>query len=273
VHYFDPHWPYSKHEPWIYTYAPGYKDNLKPFYSNNLPKVRREAGIEKGTDSLCSLVALYDSEINYVDRYVGKLLDFVRDKKNTMVILVADHGEGFLEHNTLDHGYQLYEESVRVPLIIQCSAIKPVKKFFNTPGSIIDIPPTILEWLNIKGYYAFQGISLLPVITGKVPDEINESQRMIVSELNRFGKNLISVRKGNWKYIRDVKFKKEELYDLASDPSESVNIAEKKPFVKNEMKKAVSKWLATTGKQKKEVTRTQLDAESVEKLKSLGYVE
>jgi hypothetical protein len=63
------------------------------------------------------------------------------------------------------------------------------------------------------------------------------------------------------------------LYDLASDPSESVNIAEKKPFVKNEMKKAVSKWLATTGKQKKEVTRTQLDAESVEKLKSLGYVE
>lgn len=273
VHYFDPHWPYSKHEPWIYTYAPNYNDELKQFYSKNLPKVRVEAGIEKGTNILQSFVALYDSEINYVDQCVGKLLDVVDNKENTMVILVSDHGEAFLEHDTLDHGYQLYEESIHVPLIIKCPDIKPVSMSFNTPCSIIDIPPTILDWLNIQNNDTFEGKSLLPLITGKVSDEANESHQIFFSELNRFGKNMISLRKGKWKYINDLKYKKEELYDLASDPSETNNSIGKKPFLRNEMRKTLSKWLLTVRKQKLKVKRAKLDVESVEKLKSLGYVE
>lgn len=273
VHYFDPHWPYSKQEPWIHTYAPDYNDELKHFYDTNLPRVRTAAGIDKGSRMLQSLIALYDSEINSVDQSVGKLLDAIHEKENTMIVLVSDHGEGFLEHDTLDHGYQLYEETIHVPLIIQCPSVEPVKKSFDTPCSIMDIPPTILNWLNIKNPGTFQGRSLLPLMTGKIADEVNESDRTVFSELNRFGKNLISLRVGKWKYINDLKNQEEELYDLAVDPYEKANIIEKEPALHAEMKNRLSSWLITTRKQKSKVKRVKLDQESLEKLKSLGYVE
>lgn len=273
VHYFDPHWPYSKREPWIHTYAPDYQDELKQFYDTNLPKVRTAAGIEKGSKILQSLVALYDSEINYVDHSVGKLLDAIQGTGNTMIVLVSDHGEGFLEHNTLDHGYQLYEESVRVPLIIRCPAIKPAKKSFDTPCSIIDIPLTILDWLDIKERHHFQGRSLLSVIKGKIPDDSEGSNPAVISELNRFGKNLISLRMGKWKYITDRKYQKEELYDLTADPYEITNVIEKEPLQHAEMKNRLSNWFVATGKPKSKVKRAKVDQESLEKLRSLGYLE
>lgn len=273
VHYFDPHWPYLKQEPWIHTYAPDYHDELQQFYNTNLPRVRTAAGIEKGSNILQSLVALYDSEINYVDQSVGKLLDAIHGKENTMIVLVSDHGEGFLEHNTLDHGYQLYEESIHVPLIMKCPAVEPVKKSFDTPCSIIDIPPTILSWLNIKNRYTFQGRSLLPLMTGKISDNISEPDRTVISELNRFGKNLISLRAGKWKYINDLKHQEEELYDLAADPHETTNCIGKEPLLHTEMKNKLLNWLGATRKKKAKVKRSKLDQESLEKLKSLGYIE
>lgn len=273
VHYFDPHWPYSKQEPWIHTYAPDYHGELKQFYDTNLPKVRTAAGIEKGSNILQSLVALYDSEINYVDQSVGKLLDAIRSTGNTMILLVSDHGEGFLEHDTLDHGYQLYEESIHIPLIIQCPAVKPAKKSFNTPCSIIDIPLTILDWLDIKDRYNFQGRSLLSIMKGKIPDDTGESNTTIISELNRFGKNLISLRVGKWKYIYDRKHGEEELYDLAADPYETTNITGKEPLLRSEMENRLSNWLVATRKPKSKVKRAKLDQESLEKLRSLGYLE
>ncbi|MFN3531352.1 MAG: sulfatase [Candidatus Brocadia sp.] len=273
VHYFDPHWPYSKQEPWFHTYAPDYQDELRQFYDTNLPKVRTAAGIEKGTKILQSLVALYDSEINYVDQSVGKLLDAIQGRGNTMIVLVSDHGEGFLEHDTLDHGYQLYEESIHVPLIIRCPNVKPAKKSFNTTCSIIDIPLTILDWLGIKDRYHFQGRSLLPFMKGKISDDTGESNPAAISELNRFGKNLISMRVGKWKYINDRKYGKEELYDLMADPYETTNIIEREPLLHAEMKNRLSNWLVATRKPKSKAKRAILDQESLEKLRSLGYLE
>lgn len=273
VHYFDPHWPYIKQEPWIYDYAPEYSDELKQFYSMNLPKVRTAAKIEKGSSILQKLVALYDSEINYVDQSIGKLLSTIPRSEDTMIIVVSDHGEGFLEHNSLDHGYQLYGESINVPLIIKYPSQGSGTKSFHAPCSIIDIPPTILDWLGIKNTYHFQGKSLIPLITGKVTDETNATNRIILSELNRFGKDLVSVRIGTWKYIRDLKYRKEELYNLSADPGETTNIIRKEPRLHGEMKEKLSEWLTTVRKPKVKSKRIELDPESIEKLKSLGYIE
>ncbi len=273
VHYFDPHWPYRKREPWIYDYVPGYNAELKRFYHMNLPKVRTAAGIEKGSSILQKLVALYDSEINYVDQSIGKLLDAVYGIEDTMIIMVSDHGEGFLEHNSLDHGYQLYEEFINVPLIIKHPAKRSEKKSFHTPCSIIDIPLTILDWLDIKNTYHFQGKSLLPLIMEKTPDEVDGSDRIIFSELNRFGKDLTSLRIGKWKYIHDFKNKKEELYDLSVDPGETINVLTEEPEFHNEVRNKLSEWLTAVGEPKVKTKRVELNDESVERLKSLGYIE
>lgn len=274
VHYFDPHWPYRKQEPWIYNYAPKYNDELKRFYHMNLPKVRTAAKIKKGSNILRKLVALYDSEINYVDQSIGKLIDAIPGMEDAMIIVVSDHGEGFLEHNSLDHGYQLYEESINVPLIVKYpDAKRDGKKIFHTPCSIVDVPLTILDWLGIKNTYHFQGKSLMPLITGKIPDEANGSNRVILSELNRFGKDLISLRIGKWKYIHDFKNKKEELYDLSIDSGETVNIITKEPQLHNEIRNKLSEWLTIVKEPKVKTKRVELDAESVERLKSLGYIE
>lgn len=274
VHYFDPHWPYRKQEPWIYDYAPKYNDELQQFYHINLPKVRVAAKIKKGSNILRKLIALYDSEINYVDQSVGKLLDTIRNVEDTMIIVVSDHGEGFLEHNSLDHGYQLYEESINVPLIIKYPAAKgDEKKSFHTPCSVVDIPLTILDWLGIKNTYHFQGRSLLPLIAGKVPDEANDSNRIILSELNRFGNDMISLRIGKWKYIRDFKNQKEELYDLSVDSGETMNIITEEPQFRDDMRNKLSEWLSTVREPNGKTERVELDVESIERLKSLGYIE
>jgi arylsulfatase A-like enzyme/Flp pilus assembly protein TadD len=171
----------------------------------------------------------YDGGIAYADRQVGRLQEFLEKRKltrRTLLIVVGDHGEGLLEHNEPDHGYQLYDATLRVPLIfagpswIQSGARVP------TPVSLIDVMPTILDCLSIPVPGPVAGSSFKAALAGgQIPAKACYSETELGFLESRCSP-LRSVATERWKYIETSR---PELYDLALDPQEVRNLAENEP--------------------------------------------
>ena len=130
---------------------------------------------------------------------------------------------------------------------------------------IIDIMPTILDILKIKSRQKLSGESLLPLISGNKKEE-----RILYSELARGGKDSVSARFKNWKYIYDVKENKDELYDLNSDHGERDNIASVNEMIVKDFQSKVKGLLSSSGEIKSE--EKPVGKNVVESLKSLGYI-
>ena len=110
---------------------------------------------------------LYDNEVHYTDQWVGDLVDFIDAQpfgKDTAIIITADHGEGFGEHDHYRHAYQVWEALVRVPLFIRVPGAKPRR--IEIPRGHIDLAPTIAALMGLKNRDDFRGQSLLPEIFG-----------------------------------------------------------------------------------------------------------
>jgi len=276
VHYFDPHWPYFKREPWGSSYSSYHPKEIKVLNFDMWPeKFSSKTNLKEDKDLLSYLIARYDSEINFVDKYVGELIDSLKKDGDALVIITSDHGEEFLEHGRFTHGFQLYEESIRVPLIINFPSKIPEGIKVENEASIIDIMPTILEILKIKSNPGLEGKSLIPLISknlSAVPmaQAGKKSNRILYSELYRFGNNLVSARFKNWKYIYNIKENRQELYDLGADIGEKSNIILKNEKVAKDLQMKVIGLISSSKKlkgQEKPVGKKALDA-----LKSLGYI-
>jgi len=117
----------------------------------------------------------YDGEIAFVDHHLGRLLEFIEKSplgKNTAIVFTSDHGEAFGEHGMYRHGYELWEELVRVPLLVHVPGVTPQR--IRTRRSIIDVAPTLLELLDAPapsgvGTDFVSGVSLLADIGQKEP--------------------------------------------------------------------------------------------------------
>lgn len=178
----------------------------------------------------------YDSEIAYADAVVGKLLAYLeRHRPGAIVVLTADHGEEFDEHKGRYHGVTLYEEQIRVPLIIAGPGIGP--HVISAPVELIDIAPTLLGLLDIPVPVRMRGTDLGPWLgTPPAPErrlppafaEVND-KRMVVLGLEKLICDM------NWGYC--------ELYDLAKDPGEKQNIAEARPERVAALRARLDDWL------------------------------
>jgi arylsulfatase A-like enzyme len=181
----------------------------------------------------------YDSEIWFSDHWIGKLLDFARQQpwwKNTVVIVSADHGEAFGEHGMYKHAFELWENLVRVPLLIAGGEIVPRR--IEQRRSHIDLAPTILELMKVPAPATFQGKSLVPELYGAPPDV----REPIVLELTEDSHNpprraLIS---GSYKIIEFGR-RKYELYDLDQDPGELEDLATERKDELSRMRELLDK--------------------------------
>jgi arylsulfatase A-like enzyme len=160
--------------------------------------------------------AAYDAEVAYTDHHIGRVLEVLdqlglRDK--TAIILTADHGEAFGEHGTAYHGMSVYEEEVRVPLLLSIPGISPRR--VTSPRSLIDVARTITDLLAIPAPGVWRGVSLLGDLQGSAPDErdvLVDSPELLSAMARR------AWISGNRKVIleRDLI----RAYDLAADPGE-----------------------------------------------------
>src|SRR3972149_8232425 len=183
----------------------------------------------------------YDSEINFTDEAPDDSLRRLNlDENKTLVIIVADHGEEFFEHNDFTHGNNLYNETTKIPLIIKHPAlIKANGVLIKENLEIIDIFPTILDILEIPQEPTFDGKSLVPLIVEKK----GYDRRVLISELYKEKKDMLSLMQDKWKYIHNLKDKKIELFDMENDKDEKINLADKYPDVKQSMENYMVKFI------------------------------
>jgi arylsulfatase A-like enzyme len=167
-------------------------------------------------------IDLYEGEVAFTDRHITRLLEHPKvQDSNTVVVLIADHGEEFGEHGGLSHRRTLYQEVLAVPLIIRAPGFTP--RVVHDPVSLVDLVPTLCEVLDLAPPPALQGRSLVPGMRGRalVP-------AAVLAELE--GKQPYdAVRLGDWKLVVNSVNFSHELYDLGADPGEQVDLATQEP--------------------------------------------
>ena len=220
-----------------------------------------------GAELRYPLKRTYDKEIRFVDEQIGRLLTVLDERglrENTVVMAVADHGEGLRDHHELEHGYLLNEEVLHVPWIIAGPGVKPGHR---VPAlvSLADLQPTALELLGVGGGGA-SGRSLVPALRG---ESIESGTPYAETELPwtsfRWSPQY-SLTTTRWKYVRTPET---ELYDRTSDRSERVNLAEANADVVAELDARLSALEATFVVRNSDAAA--VTAEDLEKLAALGY--
>jgi HEAT repeat protein len=198
VHYFD------VHEPYVH---------------------RKE--FDHGTRS----IDLYDSEVGFTDREVGRLIAALAQlERPTVLCITADHGEEFKEHGGVYHGSTLYEEQVRVPLLIAAPGLRP--RVVPDPVELVDVAPTLLRMVGVEPPPSMRGDDLGDLIAGRaragpVFSEV-DTKKMVVRD--------------NYKLIHDFRLSTWELYDLHADPHERNNLYERAPAVAEDLRAELGRW-------------------------------
>ena len=161
AHYFDPHYDYVPPAPYDDRFDPGYDGGIPTddFLNNpaiSLPDERnpyRRKRVVSDRD-LEHLRSLYAGEVAWTDEQVGRLLTKLEElglTEDTLVIVTADHGDEFFEHQSLGHRSTLFEEQVRVPMVLRFPGRLPEGRRVEGLVSTIDLPATVMELLDLDG--------------------------------------------------------------------------------------------------------------------------
>jgi arylsulfatase A-like enzyme len=221
---FEAHTPYIYHEGITEHYYGGaFTDDIGKHPDGNTFGAILSGKIKMTPDKWGQLKGLYDGEVEHLDTCFGLLMDGLRSRglgDDTSVVLLADHGEGFLEHGSLGHAYGQYAELTRVPLVFFVPGLGHGQKI-PTVVSHTDVVPTIVDLMGVPADERVQGQSLLPMILrdgGWTP-------RVVPSEYGRS----YSLRAQQLHYVVDYGGN-EYLYDLAADPTEKTDLKDKRPL-------------------------------------------
>src|ERR1700681_4751625 len=259
IHLYDPHHPYDPPEPYKSKYAS----------------------------------APYDGEIAYTDSAVGKFLSQLRARglyDNSVIAVMADHGEALGDHGEDTHGIFLYDETIHVPLVIKLqgaasSGKAPARKAsaekrIENPVELVDVLPTILQAVKIPVPPEVQGESLLGVMMTKTaPAKSAEAiaapspGRPAYAETDYphrayGGSSLRALRTGKYLYI---KAPRQELYDQSADPKAELDLSSASTAVTGTLAAQLDAFRRKTSSNK-EVPTPVVDPEAQEELAALGYV-
>jgi len=259
LHYMDTHHPFVPPKQFYKSSVYEIKRAEYIICSKNIPIVSHA--------DLQNIINLYDGTIMYVDQTLESL--FQKLKKldildNTFIIVTADHGEEFKEHGEFSHKAKLYDELIHVPLILSAPGL-PSNIKIDKPVSLLDLAPTILDYLGLSVRNNFRGKSLLPLIRGE--ETIWREEGIISETLSNGGKvalsiedgyRIISYRTKNWKYILNKEKNKRELYNLEVDPHETKNLYMQEKKIAEKFEKKIVEHLRMeekTQKLAKEITK------------------
>lgn len=273
AHYMDVHWPYHLSE------------TLK--HPKDIAQSWRDLAVMNGRSNFNGdgamtpeqrdrFIYLYEKSLKYVDDQVGRLIDMIRSSShadNTVIVIVADHGEEFLEHGRWGHWESnLHDEILRVPLIVSMPNA-PQGQVIRQQVRLLDLMPTILDLCGCSVSDDVLGTSMASLLGhGETPYDGTEA----ISEMRRDPWHRIAVRTGSFKYIWDNKRPDQpELYDLRNDPAETQNVRDQFP-------QEVSHFQAVVDEHRQRVADTEpavavpkppVDEDVARRLRDLGYLD
>jgi len=221
VHFYDAHIPYRAPEPFRYMYSdPEYSGEYGIEWGDMTEMIAINSGevIPAGAD-LQNLIDLYDAEITYMDSEIGRMLEELRARglaENTIIVLVGDHGEEFMEHGGIEHGRTLYEELTHVPLILAGPGFNGGNRISETVGQL-DVAGTIANQADIEFTIIEPAVNLA--------ETINSDREIPASGvLWRSEGDIVSIIANQNKIIWSVEDDSIESFNLLEDPLEQNNI-------------------------------------------------
>lgn len=230
---------------------------------------------------------LYDAEVAMTDALVGKLLEGLRDQgllDETLLIVTSDHGENIGEHGMIDHLLSMYETTLRIPLIVRYPRRFAPGSVDDTLVSLVDIFPTVLDICGLadeipKGIGRSLADAEQPAPTYLVAE--NDRPLHAVSLMKRafpefdtaaIDRRMRMLRTERYKLIwyegGDV-----ELYDLVADPDELEDLAATRPELREELTADLRAWMSRRETRARPDSFESQDAEALDQLRALGYVE
>jgi arylsulfatase A-like enzyme len=193
----------------------------------------------------------YLNALHFGDAALGKFLDGLRARgldTNTLFVIYGDHGEAFGQHEgNYGHTLFIYEENIRVPLLVALPGAWHNATRVKRTASLIDVAPTLLDLLGLRSPADYQGASLL------------EPRQQAALFFTDYSLPLAGVRDGRWKLIAEIGSSRARLFDLKTDPQETRNVAGQYPERVTDWRRRIDEWTAA---QKALVLRPELVAQS-----------
>ncbi len=285
IHYFDPHFPYEPPAPYdTIQVTPGVDVE-----SMSWKEMKRFAHVRNPVPQaeLNRIVGLYDGEIAFTDVMIGRLIEYLKTSgiyDNTIIALTSDHGEEFKDHGSMGHTRTLYDEVIRVPLLIRDPGSQARGVVVEEQVRSMDIAPTLLGAVGVGIPVDFQGFDLSDFWS----DPGTVSPLIAFSETSRHA-ILRSIRTDDKKYIQNIRQSfyhaipnvenTHELYNLGEDGKELQDRKnEREPLlitIRNRLFEWVRSseleqdWLPKAGGDEK----VTYDQETLDRLRALGYVQ
>ncbi|MFQ5790430.1 MAG: sulfatase [Acidobacteriota bacterium] len=279
LHLFDAHYPYEPPWPFDTAYVSSYSPDIREI-SGSHPYWQEK---NLTADELFQTVALYDGEIRYMDHALGRFFERLQELSvydSSLILVMSDHGEGFLEHGLMNHGNSVYEELIRVPLIVRFPGGTFKGQRVGSPVQLINIAPTILEFVGAEPLEMSQGFSLMGPIGSK------SHRPRLVHAVEGYAD---CVRTSSWKLIQNPSARftkiprslkvKYELYDLEKDAGEQKNLASNLPDRVHSMAKALQRLKKSNLELRMRIHDSlkaypiELTEEQERNLRSLGYIQ
>jgi arylsulfatase A-like enzyme len=269
------------------------QDNIKRFFINHDHLKFLLSKCQMTSKDFQILQSAYDNSIHYADYLIGKIVLSLQKHSvfdNTLIIVLADHGDNIGDHGLMFHYFCLYDTLIKIPLVVKFPANVGVTGRISKVVQNVDIFPTILSLLDVqdkKAWEQIQGNDLLGQVPPKREQDLAISELVKVfgpdrshykEQLNQFNRRLLSVRTRDRKFIYSSRGD-HECYDLAKDPAELNNLYPEDNRFSDLMEKAFKYYsrmddfyMANRENIDGDINFGQIDESIIEQLKSLGYM-
>ena len=267
LHFMDVHMPYISDESVAGRFTGGYDEQLGTG-RGRLQAVRGR--IARGDEVARGFyTAAYDEEIAFVDQELERFFGELQRRglwDDALLMVTSDHGEALFEHGRWEHGGSVFEEVVRVPLIIRSPGLRPGRN--SDPASFPDLMPTILDALGIETDIPFHGVSLWPTLTGGAAP----AARDVLVEGTLYGAEQKALIQWPYKLVYQVAGDQRLLFDLEADPEELTDLSALYPERVDAMVEGLSDQVMAALRERSELSGAELDPALMQSLRALGYI-
>ncbi len=268
LHFMDPHSPYRPSDAQRGRFAKGERAEID---------LRHGPAPDAAPGDVARLRDRYDEAIRSFDDALCALERELGERglaERTLLAITSDHGEEFHEHGGLGHGFSLYEEVLRVPLVFAHPALAGVPRRIAAPAAGVDLLPTLLDAAGVAAPAGGDGVSLLPLLLERESAPALAAELARRSRLSELGP-LVALRRGAHKLIRARDGSSEELYDLARDGREARarRAGDAAPSWRAPLAAELEARLRREGPRAGSAAPAEAEADFEARLRALGYVE
>ena len=283
IHLFDPHEPYNAPQEAEQASEASRAIHVAAVEPSEIVSAERQLKHRLG----------YEAEVRHVDTMLGKFLahwDARPRGRSALVVVTADHGQGLGEHDYCGHGFRVYEEQLRVPLVLRMRGRVPAGMRVGAQTSSVDVASTVLDLARVADASGFGGASLAPLLAGgssATSATYAERREWLETDVQRVGEvrtllemlagragatrgDQYALVDGRWKYIwsADVLH---ELFDLESDPREADNLIERHREDAEALRARLEQWHDSVRLRAADPPISDEDDETQRALRALGY--